>query len=267
MFGFVFNQYNFVAVFLTFCTIIYQTMCYIMLSDLTKEPGYQIFLRINNKTDDFSTKSSNEKTKTNLISMKDVCTNVDILMLLVTGALSHFTFCQGDLVINMVAVEVFHWTIQHLSILTILSVVLIVIAMRFLRTFKSNIDYYFLTALLLLCNCIVMAIVSLLTGYNLGNSTFESILVLIAMSLNILACYSISGFVTITLSLVVPVHSRCSIMGIRNVLLMLAFCTGFFTASSLYMIADVAFPILSASCLVLCFVYLARSRRFINFYC
>ena len=49
--GFEFNQYNFGSVVLIVTTIMYQLIAYFFLTDLTRDQGYLIFLKMNNKSD------------------------------------------------------------------------------------------------------------------------------------------------------------------------------------------------------------------------
>ena len=53
IFGLEINQYNFIGLFLAVCTMIYQTVAFCLLSDLSKEPGYRVYLKLNNQVDIF----------------------------------------------------------------------------------------------------------------------------------------------------------------------------------------------------------------------
>ena len=71
-------------------------------------------------------------------------------------------------------------------------------------------------------------------------------------------------FSTVVLTLVVPEHSRCFVMGIRQGIMKLASCSGYFAASFLY---HMSYPSLSILCLLTALVFLVRSKRFKKRYC
>ena len=99
IFGLQFNQYNFVGVFLMFTTIVYLSMAYFMLADLTKEKGYQLFLEEKSIKDSINTNANPGSTVEHqqLLSFKNVLTNFDIMLILTTILLLNYVYTQAEL--------------------------------------------------------------------------------------------------------------------------------------------------------------------------
>ena len=62
IFGMEINQYNAIGLFMILLTLVYQLMAYFFLTNLTREPGYQIFLKLEGLHDKYS-KFDDERTE------------------------------------------------------------------------------------------------------------------------------------------------------------------------------------------------------------
>ena len=326
IFGLEINEYNFIGLFLAGCTMIYQTIAFCLLSDLSKESGYRVYLKLNNQIDSFVDKQkeprasekpveeswcpSKEKNTSNqsfgndredernlsgkttesfrqstpskrqnakqrkvsksgekMLTLSDVFTNQDLVLILATVILTQFTYTQCEIAVSIIAVDVFHWSIEHLGMFSIATVIVAVATIKYLQRFNGNIDAYFLVTCYTMGNGVAMAILTLLAGYPIESTILKSVLVLMVLSLYIVVGYSITVFVIVLFSLVVPVHSRCFIMGFQQIALKGALCIGYFMSSFCYEVHDLAYPTLAMCCWILTIVYLVRSSTFIRLYC
>lgn len=266
LFGLKFNQYNFVGVFLMFTTMIYLTMAYFMLSDLTKEKGYQIFLIEEELGENHTSTGANHEHQ-KLLSIKNILTTFDIMLILTTILILNYIYTQAELVINIIAVDKFQWTVEHLGIFSISTIIIALSVMHVLKRLHSGVDIYYIIVCFVTGNGLSMAILAFLSNYEIRNAVFQSFLVLSIMSLNIIAGYSASIFTTFAIALVVPVHSRCFVVGLRQVSMKLALCLGYFSTTLLYNVSIISYPIMSLCCFALSFIYLCNSFRFIRKYC
>ncbi|XP_066929122.1 uncharacterized protein [Clytia hemisphaerica] len=262
LFGLSFNQYNFVAVVLIFATSLYLIMASFLLCDLTKEEGYEIFIKTTNM------KSVNNSTGTDrMLSSWEMLTNPDIVLVLVTILIIDFIYTQGDLVVNMIAVNVFHWSIERLSVFPVITVFIAVAIMKGIQRLNTGVDIYFLIIVSAIGNSISMNILTILANCDIKSFILRSILLLITLNLNLVVGYGITAFTTVLLSMVVPAHSMCSVIGLRMVAIKIALCLGYFTASTLFGVSKVFYPLISVLCLALALTYLARRSVFLHKYC
>uniref|UniRef100_A0A7M6DN15 Uncharacterized protein n=1 Tax=Clytia hemisphaerica TaxID=252671 RepID=A0A7M6DN15_9CNID len=340
LFGFEFNQYNFCSVVLIVLTIMYQLIAYFLLTDMTRDRGYQIFLRIYNKTDDSAivlqlaeteTEQSNQnnlqsshdhetheklnrnqkslhlnddsefvlnalesdqssesttkdpvrqeprglrrskeeanKNPGSLLTFGQVLSNLDIDLVLFSIMLISFVYTQAEIVINIIAVNLLGWTIEHLSILTVATVLLGITFLRYLQRFNDGLDIYFLLTFCVIGNSFNMSNMMLLANYYIPSEIVKNSLVFITLCINIVPGYCAVMFSTVILTLVVPEHSRCFVMGIRQGIMKLACCFGYFVASFFYGISSEVYPSLSVLCLLTALVFLVRNKKFRNRYC
>ena len=218
--------------------------------------------RYNKDNDVTETVSEKEPHQEKPMSVKDMLLNTDILLLISTVLWVNFVYTQGDLVVYIVAVRIFHWPINRLSIFPIATVVIALAVLKWIQRFNSGIDMYFLTVLSVICNAMSMAILTILSNYDIESSAMRTVLVLTTLSLNLIAGYSLVTFTSVLLSIVVPAHSACSIIGLRQVSVQTALTLGYFATSALFDIGKIVYPLMSMLCLVLAGVYLIRRTYF-----
>eukprot|EP00111_Clytia_hemisphaerica_P020736 TCONS_00061147-protein len=329
LFGHEINQYNCVALFLAGCTLTYGVAAYFLLTDLTKNPGYHVYLKVNQELSVGSRKSvsicqfsgdnmkntdiSNEEVskeslyssnKPEAIAKKDhslypfteseiigkydqaellpvankpeivdlnpkpltlteLLKNVDVLVPLYVIFLINIVYAQSELMINIVAVNLFHWSIQHLSILTITVVIIAVLTLKYIERFNTYIDAYYMLVLCTTGNALNLTIILPLAKECIGNDALRNVAIFMTQCFNILFSYPATAFTTVILSVVVDHHSRCSVLGLRQMAMKLACFFGYFSAAFLFIVIDKAYIILTLFCLSTSLVMLIRSRSFI----
>ena len=161
VFGMEINQYNAIGLLMVVVTILYQIVAYFCLTNLTKEPGYQIFLKLEDREDQNSL-ASDKSSRKKLISFKEIFTNFDIDQILVEVLVGGVTYSQFEVGINLLALNMFSWSLTYLGIVTLVGIFLAAILMRVTSTFNSKLDVNFLAIVLLLINSILSIIMTFL---------------------------------------------------------------------------------------------------------
>ena len=65
---------------------------------------------------------------------------------------------------------------------------------------------------------------------------------------------------------IVPIHSRSSIVGVRQVVFKMSLCVGFFSSAFMFNTGQVSYPILAIICLTMSVIRLFRSPTFLKKY-
>ena len=159
LFGMEINQYNGIGLFMILITFVYQTIAYFFLTNLTLEPGYQIFLKLENLQDEFS--KSVEKPTKRLLTYKEILLNLDIDLILVSVLMAGFMCSQFETSINIIAITNFQWSINYLGLLSIIAMLLAAVLMKLLSKLNCEISINFQSVILLINYSILINLMSL----------------------------------------------------------------------------------------------------------
>ena len=235
LFGMEINQYNAVGILLAFLTTIYQIIAYFCLTNLTKEPGYQIFLKIQGQTDQIAAKSEEPNEK--LLSFKDIVLDYDLVSILIAVFVGAFTCYLANVLVNITAVTLFEWKMNYLACVTVSAVFLSVISMRLLSRLHSVIDVNFLFVMLLITYSILMNMFSIPHAYKMKNRTSEVAFLMVCIVMYVVPGYNIRVWSNSLLFIIVPMNSRCFIVGVFQVTMKLVYGIGYSLAASFYQYA------------------------------
>ena len=262
-FGMEINQYNSIGLFMVFITIIYQIVTYFFLTNLTKEPGYQIFLRIQEVEDQ---NSNIDDSKEKLISIKEILTNYDIDHILLEVLIASAMYSQFEVGINLLALTKFSWSINYLGAITFIGISIAAILMKALSRLNSLVDVNYLFAILLTIYSVLSILMTLPLTLKFGNKALEVCLIIILSSLSLVAGFNIRVLSSSLLFMIVPLDSRCFIIGIRQSILKLSIGVSFFLASFIFDSGSIAYLVLSIICLIMSIIRLLRSPGFLKKY-
>ena len=263
LFGMEINQYNAIGLFMVFVTIIYQIITYFFLTNLTKEPGYQIFLRTQGAEDQ---NSNTEKPKEKLLSIKEMLINYDIDHILLEVLIASVMFSQFEVGINLIALTKFSWSINFLGAVTFIGISIAAILMKGLSRLNSLVDVNYLFAILLTIYSVLSILMTFPLTLKFGNKALEVCLIIILSSLSLVAGFNIRILSSSLLFMLVPLHSRCFIIGVRQSILKLSMGFSFFAASFMFDYGSIAYSVLSIICLIMSIIRLLRSPGFLKKY-
>ena len=281
--GFVVNQYNFIGLLEAGLVTLYEILVFFFFTNLTLHPGYQVYLRRNQEEDgkeqilsvlDDKTERAKEDesycTKNNssvkLLSVREVITNIDIFMILAETTLINFIVTQAELVINIVAVTNFQWSIERLSVVTVIAAVLSIVAMMFSQRLKTGEDAYFLVTVCLVANWITLCILVLATNFSITGYALQTVVLVFTLFLYIIPGFNVAPWSLVLLYIIVPEHSRCFISGIRQAVCKIGSAFGFLTAAFLYSSSAYVYPVMEVCCFALAVLFLVRRKKFFELY-
>ena len=268
IFGMEINQYNAIGLFMILLTLVYQLMAYFFLTNLTREPGYQIFLKLEGLQDEHSKFDEDQQCadKIKLLTFKEALSNFDIDLILAGVSMAGFMCCQFDVCINVMAVVNFGWTVNYLGVVSLIAIFVSTIFMKFFSRLSSVESVNFQSALLLIIFSILINLLSLPLVFQIHDRSREIAFIMGSLILYLVAGYNIRYLSTNLLFTIVPLHSRCFIIGIREVIFKVSIGLGYFTASFLFKVGTVSYPILASICLLISSVRLWRSPLFLKKY-
>ena len=273
------NKYNSVGLVLILSTVVYQVMAYFLLADLTKEPGYEIFVKLEGKQDEFlsNTEEDNRKINDNdqktkevkkLISAREILTNTDIILILVGVFVMEFMDAQFEISINLVAITKFAWSIERLSAITIVGFLISIGVMWILKRFNTPTDTRYLFIFLLVVDGFLVTALILPITFDVFKTRYIQVtFMLFIMVFKLTVAYCIQVFSSCLLFVTIPSHSWCFIIGVRRVFFTSAGGLGFFTATTLFNGGSTAYPVLSILCIGLVFVLLLNTPNYLKRYC
>ena len=198
--------------------------------------------------------------------MREIFINIDIVMILVETFLINFIVSQAELVVNIVAVSNFKWSIGRLSAVTLVGTVLSVATMKLVQRLKTGEDAYFLINLCLVGNWITLCVLVLVTNFSITWNTLQTAVVLSALFLDIIPGFNSAPWSLTLLYMIVPEHSRCFISGLRQASGKVACAFGYFTAASMFSLSAYVYPVLEICCFALTLFFLGRRKKFFKLY-
>ena len=265
MFGMVINQYNFIGLFMIIFTLLYQLICYFFLTNLTTEYGYQIFLKVEGGEDKNSTNGI-DKPVENLMTYKEVFSNIDIILIMISVSIAGFMCPQFEICTNIMAVNNFSWSLNYLSLITIIAISLAALFMKILAKLNSEIDVNYQSILLLIVYGFLINLMALPIVFKLYKKGLQILFIMTSLILYLVAGYNIRVFSSSLLFMIVPTHSRCFIVGIRQVIYKISMAVGYILASFFFKSGSIAYPILATVCLTISIIRLLRRPGFLKEY-
>lgn len=174
-----------------------------------------------------------------------------------------FIFSQADLVLNMVAVLTFQWSITRLSIVTIVGVATSVILMKVIqKKFTYGINTYFLFTCSLIGGWLLLTILFVATNFTVTEIHQQTLIIFIALLLNIIPRYNCASWSLVLVYYVVPAHSRSFVSGLRYAACKFGCMSGYFVAGFAYSYSIFLYPPLVVCCFILTVFVLSRRTVF-----
>ena len=264
LFGMKINQYNAIGIFMAIVTVIYQVFVYFCLTNLTKEPGYKVFLKLEGQQDQNS--DSVEDLGEKSVSIKQLISNTDIIVILNGVFLMSITYTQAEIYLNVLAITKFRWSIQYLGLITFVYITIIAVLMKLIGKINSQIDVNFLFIIMQITLCILMNLICVPLVFEIHSRSLQVGFFISTFVMCLVVGYSIRVLSNSLLFMIVPLSSRCVIVGIQIFISKASLGIGYFSASFLYENGLIVYPVLAILMLISALVCLMRSPSFLNKY-
>ena len=264
LFGLEINQYNFIGIFMVIVTITYQLFVYFCLTNLTKEPGYQVFLKLEDKHDENS--GSDENLNTKSLSLKAILLDIDIILILFGVFVTSFLYSQFEIYITILTITKFHWDIQYLGMVTVICITISAVLMKLLGKMNSQIDVIFLFIIVQMTFCFLMNLMCIPLSFDIQNRALQVGFFTSTFILYLVAGYNNRVLSSSLLFMVAPMSSRCAIVGVQAIMLVVSLGTGYFSASSIYEHGSIVYPIFAMLILISSILQFLRSQSFLEKY-
>ena len=199
-----------------------------------------------------------------LLSFRNILKNIDIITILVQNLIVFVIVSQAELVITMVTVISFQWSITRLSIVTLISVVTSLILMKVIeRNMKCDgINTYFLVVCSLIVSWILLIFLLVPTNFMVTDILQQTSIIFLALLFNIVLGYNVCAWSLVLLYFIVPAHSRSSVSGLRQANLKFSTMIGFLLAAFTYSHSIFLYPVLIGCCFSLTVYLLVRRTAF-----
>jgi len=267
LFGVRINQYNCVALVMFIILVIFEIVTFFFLSNLTKHPGYKIYVDRSNKEND-THKKPNKKivscNKNELYSITDIVTDPDLLSVVLGGGLIGFIYSLGEITINMVAMLEFKWTLTRVSIVTLFCAFIATVSMKLLQRLKGTVNTFYLYLISIILNWQFMALLLLTLNINVDNLPWQIFIFFLFLMLNIVGGFNSTAWIRALCFSIVPAHSSSTVDGVRYFAAKIGCCLGFFFAPFVYTKSSVGLPIIVVLCILEYIFSFVSRKRFIQ---
>ena len=198
----------------------------------------------------------------------DVISNLDILMILLAVALVGFLFNQKELMLNIIAVRFFQWKIGHIGIIVTIALALSATVMRIVtnKLNKGQFDSFYLLVITLTTYSMNALFFSLQFVFYFQDINWQTVFILVTGTVTYAAGYVTRPLSSVLLFAIVPVHSRCYVVGVRQVAYNTAMLFGYFSSGLVVDIASLFYISISAACLMMALAFLAKRRSYFDRY-
>lgn len=265
MFGLKINQYNCVALIVLVVLVLFGIFSYFFLTNLTRHPGYKIYIeRIhpNEITDDI--KICNSGKAVQLLSLKDILSDFDLITILAGATLTAFIYGLGEVTINMVAMLQFKWTLTRVSVVTLCTVVATTVLMILLQRFKGSVNTFYLNQLCTTFNWMFMALLLFTRNTKVDSYTSQVVIFFTFLMLNLVAGYNSTAWARWLYFSIIPHHSCSTVDGFRFTTTQIGCSFGFLLASFAYKEHGTAYTIIAVLCILEYICLLFSRKRFVS---
>ena len=266
IFGLHVNQYNFIGIVMASVMTLFAIACLKYLTNLTKHPGYNIYLTkikrwtMNNNIEQHENQVKDKKMKGD----NEVLMNIDIALAMVASLLCGIVFTESEVTINLVSMFIFQWNLSFLGLISLCSAFTATIFMKLLQRFKGMVNIYFLLIMALVINSLTVCL-QMLTIQARFQALFVQVFTISTFFLiNAVSGYNSTSWVRYILFSLVPPEMASTVDGYRFLCSKIGLTLGFFTAS--YIFRDGFFGYLSINifCLVIYFGLLIRKKHVLS---
>ncbi|XP_066922872.1 uncharacterized protein [Clytia hemisphaerica] len=258
------NQYNCVGLVLSIVLLLYAILAFINVTDLTKESGYQIFIK-RFKQENSTTKGDGHSGE-RLWSLMDTVTNINLLSIILPDGFLGFVYSLMEVIINMVGLYNFSWSITRVSTLTCIGAIIFSTVMFLFqqRTLKGRYIFYFLFISCFSLAAMELSLLNISIQIPINSQALKMALFESCLGLNIIFGFGSTVYSKWLLFSLVPVNSKSYVESHRYIVAKVCCCTGFFTASFIYQQSFEWFTVLILCCFIIAFILLLRKNRFLR---
>lgn len=229
------TQYNFFALLLSIAALILSILSYFKVSNLTKDKVFDQVRLCFLEVQETNVVKKNVKPDPVQWTLKDVCKDSELIIIFVVESFIAYQ-SQLELVINMMAVYLFEWSILRLALTLVITVAILTFALLSIeKVLLVDVKNFYFLYVLAFCSIMLasslLAITSVIKPKSVYWQTFIFCL-LVGVSFfpyfgSTAHCRSLVFFLT-------PSHSASTVELYRLVFQQLSICVGFFLASYAY---------------------------------
>jgi len=269
LFGIRINQYNCVALVMFIILVIFGFVTFFFLSNLTKHPGYKIYVykrneeRETHKNFNKMRVSYNKVDENELYSITDIVTDFGLLVVMLSYGLIGFIYCLGEITINLVAMLEFKWTLTRVSIVTLFCAFTATVSMKLLQRLKGTVNTFFLFMLSGIFNWLFMTLLLFTLNVRVDNLPWQIFIFFTFLMLNIVGGFNATAWASGICFSIVPAHSSSTVDSVRYSIGKIGCSLGFFLASLAYSNSSIAYPIIAVLCILGYISLLVSHKRFV----
>ena len=186
------TSYNFVSLLLAIAALFVTIISYFKVSNLTNEPAYTLV------KSEFVVEDEDESKKPNLLTLKDIMSDFELMVILGVESFIAYQY-QLEVLINMIIISIFRWSILHLAIPGVASIIILItiiyaIEKTSLLGDAKNIYFLYVFALIstLLANNLIMFIV--FSDLMKGGKYWQLLIICVQLSLIYLPYFASTSY-------------------------------------------------------------------------
>ena len=261
------TQNNFIGIFLAILSSILLIISYFHLHNLTQDKNFDLLkdqILGNDKVKD------NDNTKKSTIpklwSTKDVVTNWNLMFLLTTEAFLSFSYYQMDLVITMIAVKTYNWSIFYYGILTgIVTFCTSILLYNVQRRLLGNgLNIYFLYSLGFVLIALLESLLLMTSELNLKSFYSQMVALFLIITCNMVQGVGSTVYCRWLMFALTPSHSASIIESHRFMFCRVLASIGYFTSSYVFEMLWLLIPIYVCLCFLIVALYAVKKNDYIK---
>lgn len=240
---------------------------YFNLHNLTQDETFDLFKDQILGDDEMKDKENNEEsTNERLWTTKDIVTNKKLMFLLSTEAFLSFNYFQMDLVITMIAVKTYNWSITYFGILTgivtFCSSILLYIVQK--RLLGNGLNIYFLYNLGFVIIAFFESLLLMTSELNLKSFNTQMVALFLIITCNIIQGVGSTVYCRCLMFSFTPSHSASIVESHRFIFCRALASIGFFTSSYVFEKLWLIIPIYVCICFMIVVLYAVKRNDYIK---
>ena len=260
LFGLHVNKYNFIGIFMAIIMILYTIGCFFFFPNLTKHPGYHIYLsKIKKKKKRSPSSEIQEQNNTSILNLLQ---NGDILLIMSGSMLCGFVVTETEITINLVAMDIFKWNLSFLSVVSLCCAIAAIVFMKFIQRFKGTVNIFFMFVMAVVLNNVSVCLQLLTIHAKFKTHIVIQVAVMFFFNFtNVICGYNVTSWARYILFSLVPPHVASTVDGYRFLFAKTGFCFGFFMASYIFRDGFYGYLVINATCMLTYFGLLSHKKN------
>ena len=227
------TQYNFVALLLAIIALIITIISYFKLGNLTNEPAYE---KIKYEFLDEEEREVNAGGKKPvLLSFKDIVTDPELMVILTVECFIAYQ-SQLEILVNMVTVSLFNWSILRLGVTLALTIIILTAMLMAAEKnlLGDGLNIYCLYVLAFISVMLSSSLLAITNTLNPQSIYWQTFVICLLLPLSFFPYFASTAYCRSMIFFITPAHSASIVESYRLVAQQLSTALAFFTASYVY---------------------------------